>query len=195
MSNMSNTKIAITGTIGSGKSTVTQLISNAYPTISSDAIVQQLYCDKTFIRDVNKLIYNKDSDTIDKKELAETIFNDISLKKRLEAFIHPIVKEEIINFMNNESDLVFAEVPLLFEADFVSIFDYSIVVIADEAVIISRLMDHRSYSKAEAIQRINSQFSVDYKIQHADYVIYNNGTKEQLEHEIQRVIQAIEKGR
>lgn len=194
MSNMSNKKIAITGTIGSGKSTVTKYIEKQYPTISSDAIVNEMYCDKSFIREVNKLIYNKNSDLLDKKDLAQLIFNDEVKKGQLEALIHPLVKQKIIEFMNQQNGMVFVEVPLLFEADFVSLFDHTIVVVADDETILNRLKEFRGYTAKEAEERIKNQFPVDYKIKHADSVIYNNKSLQDLHREIDTVLGIIKEG-
>lgn len=194
MSKMPNKKIAITGTIGSGKSTATKYIAKQLPTISSDEIVDQLYCDKNFIKQVNKLIYNSNSDRLDKRHLAETIFHDKRAKEKLEALIHPLVKIEIETFMNKQEGIVFAEVPLLYEANFVSMFDEVILVVADEDIIIERLIKNRGYTKEEAIARINNQFSVAYKIKHADIVLYNNGSQEELEMKIEKVLEKLKKG-
>lgn len=192
MSNMPNRKIAITGTIGSGKSSVTTFISKKYPTISSDQIVSDLYESNDFIKYVNKEILNVDSDILNKKMISDAIFNNKELKAKLESIIHPQVEASILDFFNTHEGLVFTEVPLLFEADFKNLFDKIIVVVADESVILDRLQKYRGYSLDESMQRINNQFSIEYKINHADYVIYNNSTLEKLYNEVDKIIKEIE---
>ncbi len=192
MSNMPNRKIAITGTIGSGKSSVTTFISKKYPTISSDQIVSDLYESNDFIKYVNKEILNVDSDILNKKMISDAIFNNKELKAKLESIIHPQVEASILDFFNTHEGLVFTEVPLLFEADFKNLFDKIIVVVADESVILDRLQKNRGYSLDESMQRINNQFSIEYKINHADYVIYNNSTLEKLYNEVDKILKEIE---
>lgn len=192
MSNVPNYKIAITGTIGSGKSTVTKYLSRKYPTISSDKIVANMYEDKEFVKEVNKLLFDINSDILDKVLLAETIFNDAEQKSKLEALIHPKVKERIIEFMEEREGLVFVEVPLLFEAKFEYLFDKIITVVASEETVIKRLMKYRHYSYAESLDRIKNQFSIDYKIKNSDYVVKNNGSIKQMKYNVDKLIKKIE---
>ncbi len=192
MSKMSNKKIAITGTIGSGKSTVSKIISEKYPFISSDTIVSDLYLAEDFRLKVNEILYNKISSEIDKKSLANDIFNNNDLKIKLENLIHPLVKKEIIDFMIKNEGLIFVEVPLLFEAGFEDIFDNVITVVSDEKNIIERLIKYRGFSKDEALDRIKHQYSIELKVSKSDFVIYNNSSLEDLRNEVNKVIEIIE---
>lgn len=192
MPKMSNKKIAITGTIGSGKSTVSRFISESYPFISSDTIVSDLYLEKEFRLKVNKLLYNKNSSEIDKKLLANDIFNNDELKTKLENLIHPIVKDKIIAFTNMYQGLVFVEVPLLFEASFDDIFDSIITVVSDENKIIERLIKYRDFTKEEALARIKHQYSIEVKVSKSDFVIYNDSSLDSLRHEVNKIIKILE---
>ena len=104
--------------IGSGKSTVTKLISKDYQSVSSDKIVADLYKDQDFVKMINKEILNIDSIVLDKSKIAKKIFSDKKSKDKIEGIIFPIVKEELKTWLNSHNGLVFVEAPLLFEAKF-----------------------------------------------------------------------------
>lgn len=192
MPKMPSKKIAITGTIGSGKSTVSKMISEKYPFLSSDSIVSDLYLDEEFRLKVNRLLYNINSSDMDKKTLANDIFNKDDLKDKLENLIHPLVKDEIIDFMSKNEGLVFVEVPLLFEASFDDIFDVIITVVSDEDNIIERLVKYRDFSEEEALSRIKHQYSIELKVSKSDYVIYNNSSLDDLRIDVNKVLKMIE---
>lgn len=192
MSALSNKKVAITGTIGSGKSSLTKIISAYYPTISSDAIVDKLYQDRAVIKLVNETILNSHSSVIDKKLLAQTIFSNIDLKTKLESIIHPLVKDKIIEFFNEHIGLVFVEVPLLFEAKFDYLFDEIVLVKTAEAIIIKRLIENRNYSEKEAKNRISQQYPIFVKEFKSDYIIENNQSLQVLEENALKLLKVIE---
>lgn len=191
MSDMSNKKIGITGTIGSGKSTVTTLISEYFPTISSDDIVANLYSHEEFVKKINAEFLKIDSTKLDKNLLANLIFKDGTAKKRLENIIHPIVKEEIELFFEVNQGPKFVEVPLLFEAGFNELFDVVILVVADDEVVYQRMIDYRNYTREEVKLRIENQFPVEVKLEKSDYVIYNNKDLKSLELEVKKILKKI----
>ncbi len=192
MSKVSNKKIAITGTIGSGKSSVTKIIKEYYPTINADEIVDLLYKDSEIALIVNKTLFNKISEIIIKEEIASLIFSDTNKKDELEAIIFPLVKIKITEFFNDNEGLVFVEVPLLFEAKFEDLFDEIILVKTKENIIIERLMKYRKYSREQAKERIKVQFPVEIKEAKSDYIINNNDTLEKLRNNTLDVLKKIE---
>lgn len=195
MSDMSNKKIAITGTIGSGKSTVTKIISKYFPTISSDDIVAKLYDQEEFARMINLEFLTVESNVIDKQSLAKLIFKNEEKKSKLENLIHPIVREEIEMFFLKNSGITFVEVPLLFEANFDDLFDEVILVVADDEIVFSRMMEFRNYTYEDVKMRIENQYSVSDKLEKSDYVIYNNSDLSSLEIEVERVLDKIVRGK
>lgn len=192
MSNMPKKKIAVTGTIGSGKSTVTKLLSNYYPTESSDRIVSSLYEDKEFVKSVNLLVLNEVSDVLNKQTLADAIFSDESLKESLEDFIHPLVKERVIDFLDKQEQTSVVEVPLLFEANFDPLFDLIITVVSDETLSKQRLMKYRNFKLEDIEARMKQQWSREEKSKNADYIIINDGTLEELELKVKQIVNEIE---
>lgn len=194
MSKLSKKKIAITGTMGSGKSSVTKIIRKQYKTISADNIVKDLYNDKNLITQINEKLLKEENDFIDIEKLGKLIFNDDLMKEKLENIVHPLVRDTIRNWLEINDGLLFVEVPLLYEAKFDDLFDLVIVVVADEEKIIKRLIKHRGYSEIETLSRIKHQLDAKEKVKKADYVIYNNESYSQLIFNVKNVLKEIEVG-
>ncbi len=183
-------KAAITGSMGSGKSYVLNLLKEkGYPIISADEInrIQLLKGHEGYTQVVEAFSCEilDERQEIDKRKLASIIFSNNQKKMLLESIMHPLIMEEIENWANSiNTSLVFIEVPLLFEANLQDHFDISIVVVADEETIFERLYKGRNISKEEALQRLNKQMPVILKKELADYCIDNSvgkDTNKQLE--------------
>lgn len=168
-------KIAITGTIASGKTSASiYLRSLGYYVFDCDEY-------NKYLLEKNNRGYLKvkevwpsviKDEEIDKKALSDIVFNSQKDKKKLEDIMHPLIKEELLR-QANIHDLFFAEVPLLFETDFYKLFDSNWLVYADFETCIKRLLE-KGYTEKEAIERLNSQMSIDQKLKMADEILYNN---------------------
>lgn len=170
-------KIGITGVIASGKTTVLNRIKElGYKVIDCDIIVKELY-EKQNVIDLIKDNFECVRDNkIDKKLLANIIFSNSSDRIKLNNLIHPLIRDYIKN-LNDE--LIFIEVPLLFEAHFEDLFDRIILVYLNNEEALKRLILRNNFSLDEALIRINSQMPCEKKIELSDYVIDNsNSTKE-----------------
>jgi dephospho-CoA kinase len=111
-------KIAITGGIGSGKSTVSNILKvKGYPVYSCDEIYAELVNSKIYIDEIKKVFPTAvKQGKIDKKCLAEIIFSDKQERTRLNEIAHPLIMQTLLARMNeSDSQIVFAEVPLLLE--------------------------------------------------------------------------------
>lgn len=174
-------KIAITGTIASGKSTFCNIIRQmGYPVFDSDNYAKLVYHKNNPIYDeIVKLFKEEILDEnreINLKIVAKIIFENEYKRKELEKLIHPFVLNGINNMIEKSNDFFFAEVPLLFESGFDKYFDEIILVTCDKEIALERCIKDRGYTKEEALSRLNSQIDAKYKIERADYVVYNNGT-------------------
>ena len=174
-------KIAVTGAIASGKSTVCHVFRElgAY-VVSADQIVHQLLSTSYVIEQVVALLGTqilKDG-VIDRERVSRIVFADPTLLHKLEALLHPLVLREIINeFQKAEKasyTLFVAEVPLLFEAGFNEFFDETIAVYAPEADCIARFGNDYS-------MRMKRQLSPLEKAERATYVLNNNAGLKELE--------------
>ncbi len=177
-----NTKIAVTGGIGSGKTTVCKIIKEqGYTVISCDEIYSRLLCDISFLNSLAtefENILNSDG-TLSRKKLAEIVFSDKDKLTRLNEITHPEIMKEAIKQMSGEG-IYFCEVPLLFEGEFEALFDKIIVVLRNKELRISSITKRDEITYLDAKKRIDSQFNYDNLSFEKYYVIHNNSDFENL---------------
>lgn len=188
----------LTGSIASGKSSVLKIIAEeGYNTISADDVVKELYKDEEFLKSFKKEIGEKFF-TIDKKldkdKLRETLFKDISLKNRVEAFVHPLVYEKIKGMLLDGFN--FIEVPMFFEAlkyflDSKIEIKGIIFVNIDKKIQVSRLMHRNKISEKEAIAIIDTRITSEEKIKASNYIINNNASEDDLKREVLKTLERI----
>lgn len=188
----------LTGSIASGKSSVLKIIAEeGYNTISADDVVKELYEDEEFLKSFKKEIGEKFF-TIDKKldkdKLRETLFKDISLKNRVEAFVHPPVYEKIKEMLLDGFN--FIEVPMFFEAreyflDSKIKIKGIIFVNIDKKIQVSRLMHRNKISEKEAISMIDTRITSEEKIKASNYIINNNASEDDLKREVLKTLERI----
>lgn len=181
------TKIAIVGNIASGKSCVEKiLIDKGFTVYDTDKIAHEILeksdeARKTFPQAVV-------NGNIDRKILADIVFNNIEKKKTLENIIHP----QVIDFIKQLTETpVFVSVPQLFEANMETLFDKIIFVSAPKEIRLKRLMQRNNLTKDEAELRINGQLDENEKIKKSDFVIYNNSTTDKLKEDVNKVLASI----
>ena len=191
---LNNRKIAITGGIGSGKSTVAKIIEQqGYKVISCDNIYNQLLQEKAFIDALSSKfegVINIDG-TLDRKKLSSIVFNDSKKLQKLNSITHPAIMKRAFEQMQN-GKIFFCEVPLLFECGYEDSFDGVIVVLRDKERRISDIVKRDKKSVAEANLLINNQFNYDNSIFEKYYVIHNNGTLSELQAEVLKIIKELE---
>lgn len=133
---MKNLKIAVTGGIGSGKSTVCKIIKRlGYPVFSCDEICHDLYKKRRVLRKIKKLfptaVLGKVFLKADKKTISQLTFNNDENYLALSNLLQPLIVDKLIKEMNKVKGVCFAEVPLLFEGNYQNHFDKVIVVLRD----------------------------------------------------------------
>ena len=185
-------RIAIAGNIASGKSEVQKILTeHGYKILDTDDVSHEL------LNINNPELYNsfKDYDVFEngefsRKKLGKIIFSNPVLKNTLESIIHPQVEEHINKFFetNKNEDLVFAGIPLIFEAGMEHLFDNILFIYTDDNIRLERLVKRNNYDIEYAKIRINSQMPQDLKIKKSDYVIYNNGSKEDLKNNVMQAL-------
>ncbi|MCX6149040.1 MAG: dephospho-CoA kinase [Ignavibacteriales bacterium] len=180
-------KIAITGGIGSGKSEFCNYLKEAgFTVLGADDIAKSLLSTHPKIR--SKIIsafgvksYLNSQPNI--KYLSEEVFSDSNKVKRINAIIHPEVIDNIklqMKMILRESTIVFVEAALIYEAEMEELFDYIIVITAEDEKKIQRIKNRSKVSEDEIKRRMENQIPDEEKINWADFVFENNGSLEEL---------------
>lgn len=173
-------KIALTGNIGSGKSVVAKVFSViGIPVFNADLEAKKLYSQKAVVDeliDIFGIQIINSSGEIDKKKLANIIFNDSNLLSKINKLIHPLVNQEFNNWceVNSEYPYIIHETAILFENNLQDKFDFVIVVSANLNLRIDRVMRRDNVEKQAVIDRIANQLPDEEKCRMADFIIYNN---------------------
>jgi len=186
--------ICITGGIGSGKSTVCRYLEErGYPVYYSDIRAKALMESDAQIRAqliaVFDLAIYKDSEELNRPELARRIFNDPDLKQALESIVHPRVHEDFMQWSKEQtSPLLFKESPLALEIEDQSC--QTIVVVHAEAELrISRVLIRNSdWTREDVEARMRNQTSNEQRLQLAHQTIDNSGTPEALQEKIDQLL-------
>ena len=193
-------KIAITGGIGSGKSTVLREISKmGYPVFSCDEIYKKVIITPTYMEEIGCHFPNCIKDgKVDRQALSTAIFQNENSRKKLNELSHPLIMSNLLTQMDaSPSRVVFAEVPLLFEGNFESLFDGVIVVSRKIEERIQSLIVRDNITKEEINARISAQF--DYHSETAvqrlkncnAYIVENEGDISNLQTKISQFIQSL----
>lgn len=190
-------KIAITGPISSGKSTVCELFANrgAY-VISADEIAHEILKQDIFIQNqINQLLGQKINFQIEnyRKQIADIVFKDEGLLKKYEALIHPkifaLIAQKFKAIENDKHYIGFVcEVPLLYEANWESFFDKIILMDSSEEECIQRFLNKTQQSEQEWKKRMNRFLKNQIKRQKASFVIKNSGSISDLSHQVEQFI-------
>ena len=187
--------IGITGSIAVGKSTVTRyLLMHGYSVMDADKISKEaLNVGTPCYKLVVELFQCVNDDlTIDRKELGRIVFSDKSKKKQLEDIIHPYVIDTLKEgILKCEEELIFLDIPLLYEAKLEYLCDKIIVVYVDEDTQMHRLMERNHINKDDALHLMNQQMSIEEKKKLADFIVDNRCNHEDLYKNIERVLKEI----
>ena len=179
-------KIGITGSLASGKSTVTKLMSKKkYPIFDADKVVANFYKRKNFLIKIKKKFHLKNIKNI-KKKIKDLIREDKRILKQLELIIHPLVRKEMRIFMRKKKNAKIGifEIPLLIESKLMKYFDAIIFVSAQKNIRLRRYNGSREiFTTLDKRQIIPSK-----KIKISDYVIYNNSNLVKLKNDVKNLI-------
>ncbi|MCD8295718.1 MAG: dephospho-CoA kinase [Clostridia bacterium] len=176
-------KVAVTGGIGSGKTALCNFIEKEGTTVfSCDKIYgEMLESDEDFR---NRILTafpaaKAEDGSVDRKALSAIVFEDKRKRAVLDGITHPMIMKELMRRMDNVI-ISFAEVPLLFEAGYEKSFDTVIVLMRDEEERIRAVMDRSGLTYNEAKARVRAQANYEKLALAKYYVVYNNGTMDDL---------------
>lgn len=191
--------IGITGSIACGKSTVSDyLIDKGYTIIDADKLGHVALTSDDVKRKLAEKFGDEilENNEISREKLGKLVFGNDDNLKLLNSIIHPKIKELILKLQeeHKDEDLVFLDIALLYEANFVDLVEKVVVVYVDEDVQLERLMMRNSLPKEEAIKRIESQMSPREKASLGDFVINNSYSKEDTFQKIDEILEKLKRG-
>ena len=173
--------IAITGGIGSGKTTISNLLRERnYPVYDTDAAGRKLQDEDAQVREkIISLLGEKayTGHTLDRSFVATQVFADSGLLLALNAIVHPAVAADFNRWKEGfgSQQLLFMECAVLFEAGFEFLVDKIMVVTAPEELRIERVMRRDGLTREQILSRMAHQISEKDKISKADFVINTDG--------------------
>ncbi|MGO1931070.1 MAG: dephospho-CoA kinase [Ruoffia tabacinasalis] len=191
--------IAITGSIATGKSTVSKyLIQQGYPVIDTD-IISRIVVEKGTIG-LERLKENfgegiiQEDGTLNRKALSNIVFNDAASKEKLNQILHPLIskesKERMAAYKEEGHSLIFVDIPLYYEVDIDIPTDAVWLVYVSPDIQLERLMKRNLMSEEDARQLISNQISIQDKAKWSEIVIDNSNTPEETHKQIDQLLKA-----
>lgn len=188
--------IGLTGNYGMGKSTAARMFKElGAVVIDTDEMVRELLDDPAVINEIKNTLGEDiaDGGVINKKMLANAVFEHPHLRISLEDILHPKVFkkiEEELNKISNTSSVVIIEAPVIFERGYQNRFDKIVTVFTSEDIAISRLRE-KGVTEHEARRRLKNQFPVEMKVTRSDFVVDNNGSMEDTRKQVFNIYQEL----
>lgn len=189
--------IGLTGSIASGKSTVSKMLEElGYPIIDADKVARLVVepGQETLVKIAalfGESVIREDG-TMDRAKVGELIFNDPASRKSLNDVIHPAIRKEMLRqraeLLEQGHQSIIMDIPLLFESRLQHFVDKILVVSVTEENQLNRLMERNQLTEKEARARISSQLPMSVKEEGADAVIYNNGSFDDTRWQLNRIL-------
>lgn len=197
-------KIGLTGSIGTGKSTVSKLLrERGIAVIDADLLAREIVKKgQECLNDLKNVFGNQvltiDGE-LDRKKLGQIVFSDDSKLELLNSVTHPHIRRRIKAQMNEleskNNKVIVLDIPLLFEAKMEDLVDIILVVFAKEEIQIKRITERDNCTQEEAMRIIKTQISQQDKISKSDYTIDNSGTIEELKEKLNGFLEKIEENK
>ncbi len=184
--------IGLTGNIGSGKSTVAALLREmGYPVLDADLLAERA---RELKKAELKALFPEAfrGEELDRRRLAQVVFQDPERLRALEDLIHPEVRRLLeAELARLEAPLVFVEIPLLFEKGWEGRLDGVVLVAAPLEERLKRVMARSGLSREEVLARERAQMPEEEKRRRATWVLENRGSLEDLKAQVQALLQGI----
>ena len=189
-------RTGLTGNIGSGKSTVAQLlVAKGAALIDSDALARAATQDPEVLAQISEQLgaeLVKDG-ALDRAKTAELVFNDASARQTLNGIVHPWVRREsearalALTQQADPPPVILMDIPLLYENGLETSLDAVIVVDAPLDTRVQRVMKRSRLSEREARARDAAQMPLGDKVAKADFVLHNSGDLEGLGQQVDKL--------
>ncbi|EPZ97825.1 dephospho-CoA kinase [Helicobacter pylori] len=189
--------IALTGGIGTGKSTTIKILeSQGYQILDADKIAHQLLQEHRFkiARHFGSEIIEKD--ILNRKKLGVIVFQKANELKWLEDFLHPLIRECMLQKayeLEKNHQAYFLDIPLFFEVGGKKGYPVSKVVLiyAPRVLQIERLLERDKLKEAEILQRLACQIDIEQKRTMSDYIIDNSSSLKDLNKQVERFLKTL----
>lgn len=200
--------IGLTGGIGTGKSTVSQILQEKkFPVIDLDTISHEVIkipkviekilenFGKEVLENSGNFENENNAIRISREKLGKIIFENKEKRLLLNSIMHPEIlhtmREQISKYKKNNK-IIFVEIQLLFEVQWEKEFDYILLISAKKSTQIRRILERDKRSENDALNIINSQLPLDEKKKRSDFVIENDGNIEELKEKIDKFLEYLE---
>ena len=173
-------RIGLTGNIGTGKTTIARIFEVlGVPVYHADTRARVILESDNVKLKISSLFGNQvinPMNQVDRKALANIVFNDKEKLAELNNLIHPLVEEDFAQWCETHKNehYILHEAAILFESGFNRLFDASIMVAAPEELCIERVMARDGITKAMVIERMQNQWPQEKKMELSEYVVVNN---------------------
>ncbi len=189
--------IALTGGIGTGKSTTIKILeSQGYQILDADKIAHQLLQEHRFkiARHFGSEIIEKD--ILNRKKLGVIVFQNANELKWLEDFLHPLIRECMLQKayeLEKNHQAYFLDIPLFFEVGGKKCYPVSKVVLiyAPRVLQIERLLERDKLKEAEILQRLACQMDIEQKRAMSDCIIDNSSSLKDLNKQVERFLKTL----
>ncbi|WP_217583639.1 dephospho-CoA kinase [Helicobacter pylori] len=189
--------IALTGGIGTGKSTTIKILeSQGYQILDADKIAHQLLQEHRFkiARHFGSEILEKD--ILNRKKLGAIVFQKANELKWLEDFLHPLIRECMLKKaceLEKNYQAYFLDIPLFFEVGGKKCYPVSKVVLiyVPRTLQIERLLERDKLKEAEILQRLACQMDIEQKRAMSDYIIDNSSSLKDLNKQVERFLKTL----
>lgn len=191
--------IGLTGSIGMGKTTTAAMFAaEGIPVHDSDRTVHALYAGRAAPLIAEAFPGTVEDGIVDRAKLAEAVLGKPDALKRLEAIVHPLVREEEDRFRADKraagADCVVLDIPLLFEAGLDGTVDKIVVVTADPAIQRERVLARPGMSEAKFAHILDHQVPDAQKRARADHVIDTSGGMDDARRQVRAIIDILRSG-
>ncbi len=188
--------VGLTGGIGSGKSTVSDLFAErGVPVIDTDLIARQLTAPggealAAICKAFTDAVLHADG-TLDRAQLRKVVFNDPSARRQLEAILHPRIRLEVERLLSRvQSSYVVIVIPLLVESGgYGDLLNRVLVIDCPETLQMERVMARSRLTREEVVAVMAAQASRAFRLSAADDVLVNTGAQDVLQAEVERLHQ------
>jgi dephospho-CoA kinase len=196
---MKKQRVAITGNIGSGKSSFCDFLSEMnFKVIKADELAKEVMTKdervkQEIIKQFGRSSYNQNG--LNKSYLSEKVFSNPTNLEKINSIVHPVVVKKVVEEMDAELkkvDIVFHEAALIYEADIENLFDHVVLITSDDYLRKQRVISNYKLSEAEFAKREANQIPQEEKMKRADFTFTNNATLADLKIKAKLLIKLLE---